>query len=117
MSKGLGRNTRYSKEGRAKSKSKKYRTGGGLEIGKETKSYKEYAKKMYGGGLMREKIFEEPAGLTGRANRRPIANTSETLSSALGSRFAPRRRVTIPEIKLSNVPGGMKKGGRTKKKS
>jgi hypothetical protein len=61
---------------------------------------------------LREKTWEEPAGLTGRANP-----SYAQLPSSLGSGFAPRRRVTIPEIKLSNVPGGMKKGGRTKKKS
>jgi hypothetical protein len=35
---------------------KLYMGGGGTEVGKEAKSYKEYVKKMFGGGILGDKI-------------------------------------------------------------
>jgi|TARA_R110000744_G_C18936771_1_gene513835 hypothetical protein len=46
--KGLGKNTRFKKTAPL---SKNYRKGGATEVGKESQSYKEYVKTMYGGGV------------------------------------------------------------------
>lgn len=50
--KGLGKNTRFKKTAPL---SKNYRKGGATEIGKESQSYKEYVKTMFGGGKTEKK--------------------------------------------------------------
>ena len=42
---------------------KLYMGGGGTEVGKEAKSYKEYVKKMYGGGMTSSENKEELASI------------------------------------------------------
>ena len=41
---------------------KLYMGGGGTETGKEAKSYKEYVKKMYGGGMTSEPAMKKQKG-------------------------------------------------------
>ena len=57
--KGLGRNTRFKNKKKyaageatdTKKSKKSYMGGRSTEVGKQAQSYKEYVKRMYGGGL------------------------------------------------------------------
>ena len=122
--KGLGRKTRYSVEGKAKSKAKKYRAGRKTEVGKEAKvqSYKEYVKGMYGGGLAKHGY--DTANVTGKGGlidfmeRGPANRISSRGPYAAGRPYKVGGcGVMNPDEPMGVGPGGMKKGGRTKKKS
>jgi len=63
--KGLGKNTRYKKTAPL---SKSYRKGGSTEVGKESQSYKEYVKTMFGGGATK---YKDGGSVPMKAAKRP----------------------------------------------
>jgi len=55
---------------------KLYMGGGGTETGKEAKSYKEYVKKMFGGGLSKFRLSAKPAPGVPRSPRVPLPRSA-----------------------------------------
>jgi hypothetical protein len=82
---------------------KLYMGGGGTETGKEAKSYKEYVKRMFGGGLSKF-----------RPSAKPSTSLSELTQRFNKSRLSAKPAPRVPRSAgLSRPPGvGMRHGNR-----
>ena len=102
-----------------------YNRGGGTEMGKETKSYKEYVKKMFGGGPTSKKK-DQLVYIAMRKKERPIpkttkgngANYRSTKSGAgMTKKGVAAYRKANPGSKLKTaVTGKVKKGSKAAKR-